>query len=78
MLTRIDAQGILADIKANNARLQSCPQHRFPAGAVFGRKWICMDCGGKMDAGHALAYADGVRAAGGDPTAVWPNYEPVR
>jgi hypothetical protein len=78
MLTKLDAQGILAEIKANNRRLQSCPQHRFPEGARFGVKWVCMVCGGKLDAGHALAYADGVNAAGGDARAVWSNYEPIR
>lgn len=75
---RIDVQGILAEIRANNARLQSCPQHRFPPDAVFGQKWTCTVCAGRMDAGHALAYADGVRAAGGNPCAVWAYYEPVR
>lgn len=79
MLTRPDLTSILAEIRANNARLMSCPMHRFPADKVaWGTKWTCTVCAGRMDAGHALAYADGVRAAGGDPKAVWPHYEPVR
>lgn len=76
-MNRLDYRGILADIKTNRIRLASCPQHRFPAGATFGKRWTCERCSGHMDAGQALAYMDGFKAAGGDPAAVWPDYQPI-
>lgn len=71
----IDAKAIWEEVKANNAKLRSCPRHRFPAGPVgLGQKHTCLDCGGRIDGVALLNYLAGYEAAGGDPHDVYPGF----
>lgn len=74
----IDAQAILAEIKANRARLDGCARHRFDLGPgpyKFGLKLTCLNCGGIIDAIQAYAYARGYEAAGKDPNEIIPGFK---
>lgn len=73
-----DYKAIFAEVQENSRRLAACTQHRFNKEVSFGKPWLCQSCGGRMDAGQVLAYCEGFKAAGGDPTAVWPPYEARR
>jgi len=78
MTNRIDSAAILAEIKANRARLDGCARHRFELGDPpykFGMKLTCTNCGGVMDAVHAFSYTQGYKAAGKDPNEIIPGYE---
>ena len=47
-----DIQAIAAAVKANRDALQSCKRHDFePDGNpnIFRRKYVCRNCGGKVD-----------------------------
>lgn len=77
-MNRIDSAAILAEIKANRARLDGCARHRFDLGDPpykFGMKVTCTNCGGTLDAIHAFSYTQGYKAAGGNPNDVIPNFE---
>lgn len=74
----IDSKAILAEIKANRAKLDGCARHRFELGDPpykFGQKFTCSNCGGTMDAVQAFRYCQGFKAAGGNPNEVIPGYE---
>jgi hypothetical protein len=75
---KIDVAALLADIKANQAKLSACSVHRFPDEIAFGDHWVCERCGGHMQVGEALSYCRGYRAAGGDPQRdVWAPWTDV-
>lgn len=65
-----------AQVKANLARLRTCEGHRFPPlTAEFRRKYRCEVCGGEAEVDYVLAYCDGYRAAGKNPSEVCSNIE---
>jgi len=74
-MTNIDTKQIMADVKANHAKLESCDRHDFsqpidrrtkepiPERVVF-CDWRCVRCGGWVDC-HAKHWFDiGVRHGG--------------
>jgi hypothetical protein len=77
-ITREDVVKVLADVRANRAKLEACPHHRFQETATFGKDWICEQCGGRMQVDQVLAYCDGFAAAGGDARAVWAPWQARR
>lgn len=61
---------LLAEVKANQRLLESCPRHRFdqPAdmpGARLTQRWRCGCCTGIVDAGAKAWYERGLAHAGG-------------
>ena len=68
---------LLADIRANQDKLNACPLHAFdlPIDSIrFGAKWTCKNCGGTMDGIAVLHYAQGYAAAGKDPSDIAPGW----
>lgn len=62
-------------VKANSARLESCPRHHFTyAKVVVGRPVACDNCGGTMHLTDAGMYVRGYIAAGGNPDDVFPGW----
>jgi hypothetical protein len=74
---------------ANQHLLAECPKHRFdilgdefiysdgvPVGIAPGSRFFCSVCNGKMPALEASRYAQGYKAAGGDPNEIIPGYYP--
>lgn len=74
----IKAGELLAEIKANQERLNKCSRHRFDKlpnpPFRFRQKFKCQCCGGEMDALQAFAYALGYEAHGGDPNDIIANF----
>ncbi len=71
---------VLSIIKRNRFLLNTCKQHCFdmkpePESRLFGKKLYCVNCGGVMDATAAFEYANGFKAAGGNPNDVIENFE---
>lgn len=67
-LSREDLAGIWAEVKANQALLESCRRHDFSLPSRFSGKmvtqWRCAVCSGTVD-GHARRwYMDGLEHAG--------------
>ena len=78
---KIDAKNLLIEVRANTAALENCPLHFFDVNAErkFGEKYICCNCGGKLNAGGVSQYLAGYEAAGGDVEKVFPGYrKPVK
>ena len=75
MFSKNEARAIMAQIKENHRKLNSCPKHVF--GDVVGaggfeqprsaRERLCACCGGKMDDLKIVLYVRGYKAAGGNP-----------
>jgi hypothetical protein len=66
-LTKADMQGILANVRANLARLDTCAVHRFEAiepDRVMSR-YRCTHCKGEVDSHAAHWYARGMAHANG-------------
>lgn len=73
---QIDGKALLAEIRANRAKLKGCPCHRFvDQKANLGKKVTCADCGGQMNLTELGGYMDGYRAAGGNPNDIWAGWE---
>lgn len=74
--------------EANQQRLQTCARHHFtcedafylrdeegaPVGIAPGTRLQCTACLGRMPALEAFRYAQGYKAAGGDPNVIIPGY----
>lgn len=73
---KIDTAAILAEVRANRARLEGCKRHRFepPALVKLGLKLTCSACGGEMHLTDISYYIAGYEAAGGLADDVWPGY----
>ena len=74
----INGAELLAEVRANQAKLDACPRHYFDPGDPpykFGSKFTCTKCGGIMDAVHAFRYVQGYKAAGANPNDVFKGYE---
>lgn len=78
---KIDLPVMLEEIRANQNRLDGCKRHHFPTlppnGEIpvsFALKLDCSNCGGRIDALQAYAYARGYEAAGGDPNEIIPGW----
>lgn len=59
---RADMLSIMAQVKANQARLHTCARHQFePQGDAtrLGARYRCTACGGEVDASAARWYALG-------------------
>lgn len=67
---------ILQEIKDNQQRLDGCKVHWFPTlpAITLGAKFVCANCGGKIDALHAYAYTRGYIAAGGNGNNIIPGW----
>ena len=62
-------------VKANRAKLDACPRHRFDSRPVkMGQKVVCLECGGETGLVDIGYYLKGYRAAGGNPDDVWPGF----
>lgn len=49
-----ETDSILAEVKANSAKLNACAYHVFSEksgqeGKVFGKRYVCTACGGEVD-----------------------------
>lgn len=71
-MNKQDAMVLLKQVQENQAKLNSCPGHKF--GDVLGDKtklvshtFTCQVCGGTMRAASIYIYAKGYKAAGKDP-----------
>lgn len=74
-LSRDDVLQIWEEVKANKARLDACPRHRFPGGSVkIGQKVICQACGGGMSLTDAGSYVRGYEAKGGSADDIWHGW----
>lgn len=74
---KLEKSKLLAEIRANHAKLDACPKHFFDAGDPpykFGQKFTCHNCGGVMDGIAAMHYTKGYAAAGKDPNEVFKNF----
>lgn len=70
---KIDTASIVAKVKANRAKLDSCLRHEFVSRdepRTLSSKFVCTKCGGEVDAQHARWYAIGLEH--GAPKAVTP------
>ena len=68
---------IWEEVKANIARIDACPRHRFEgdrAAVKLGVRQVCLNCGGAMGIVDIGNYIKGFEAAGGSADAVWPGY----
>lgn len=76
-----EMQRRLADLRANQYKLDNCPKHHFPDfpnALPVGVKFECAHCGGKMEAIHAYSYTKGYVAHGGLATDIIPAWnEPL-
>lgn len=61
-LTDGDIKGILAEVRANHARLEGCALHDFQPiePGKFGTKYSCPHCGGVVDGINASWYKSGL------------------
>ena len=68
---------------ANRDKLDGCPRHCFPDPipaqgegviAMFGRKMVCSNCGGKVDLVAINYYVRGYEAAGGNGNDIVPGW----
>jgi hypothetical protein len=74
-LPRADILSIWAEAKANVAKLDTCPRHRFTSTPVkLGDKFICLACGGTVGLTDLGNYIRGYRAHGGDADDIWPGW----
>lgn len=65
---------LFQEVTDNRIRLDGCERHFFdPKDMKLGKPIRCQKCGGTMQIGHAMQYASGYRAAGGNPDDVWPD-----
>lgn len=57
------------EVRANRKKLNACPKHRFGSfvGTALRMKATCDNCGGTVPLSEAMIYADGYKAAGGNP-----------
>jgi len=79
MMSDLDMNQLLKDIKANSLTLDSCELHRFdPVGYTFGKPMFCVRCGGKIDAVAVGWYIKGYEAGGGSCDDIWPGYRTPR
>ena len=60
-LNRETMLGILADVKANGAKLAACQRHEFfsESPGKMGAKWRCTACGGTVSGTNAHWYSLG-------------------
>jgi hypothetical protein len=59
----IDTKQIIADVRANLAKLDACPRHEFRRKGDSGRvmfRSICAKCGGELDGIQAKYYEVGI------------------
>lgn len=69
---------MLKAIRANRARLDACPKHRFELSEPpyhIGQDATCVNCHGEMKLTQIDEYVRGYRAAGGNPCDIVPNWE---
>lgn len=71
----MDTKKILAEVKENTRKLDSCDRHLFNGERVpFGKKYTCLKCGGKLNGTDVLYYINGYEAAGGDCDDIYPGW----
>ena len=74
--SREEILSIWEEVKANKARLDACPRHRFtPVPVRLGDRFTCTACGGVVNLADLGNYVKGYRAAGGDPNDIWPGWD---
>jgi hypothetical protein len=72
---RRDVRAIWDQVKANSAKLEACPCHRFAGGPVqIGQRHLCLECGGEMAGSDLLWYIRGYEAAGGAADIIYPRW----
>jgi hypothetical protein len=63
-LTGLGREGVLSAweiVKANNAKLKSCPRHDFkPISEKFGSRFKCTHCQGEADSSAVMWYQNGI------------------
>lgn len=71
-----EARGLLAEIRANHARLRECRRHAFERVEIhgFGQKHTCTACGGVMKLTEIGEYIRGYEAAGGNAGDIYPGW----
>jgi hypothetical protein len=75
----IDTRKIWEEVKANRAKLDACPRHRFTGGDTIlglriGQKMTCTVCGGQMELTDVGQYIRGYEAAGKPADDIWPGF----
>ena len=70
---------MLAEIRANQAKLDSCTAHRFDQTEYeklprLGMKLTCVRCSGTMRTIDIGYYIKGYEAHGGSANDIWPGY----
>lgn len=76
-MNNLDAARLMAEIRANRERLDSCKRHQFMLGVPpykLNEERTCLNCGGKMRLLEIGAYINGYKAAGRNPVEVAPDY----
>ena len=75
-MTDFDGKKLLAEIRANNAKLNGCACHRFdpPVELKLNLKLTCLSCGGEMRFGDIGQYIKGYEAAGKSADDIWPGW----
>ena len=65
-LHRANVMELWASVKANSAKLDSCPRHDFvKIDNLIGGKYRCSRCDGETDSIAVRWYLDGLKHAGG-------------
>lgn len=74
-LTKERARQLFEEAKENSRRRSECARHSFPAfERKLGQRFTCSVCGCSADLSYVCNYADGYKAAGGNPNDIVPNY----
>lgn len=75
-----DIQKIWDEVKANLAKLQSCPRHLVdpPGEPKMGIKLTCQVCGGVIGLAAISEYIRGYEAAGKSADDIWPGYRDTK
>lgn len=76
ILASDEGRTLIAEIRENHRRLDSCPRHTFnpPEELRLRTKLTCVHCLGEMGLHDAGLYVKGYRAAGGNVEDVWPGH----
>ena len=78
-LGRAEVLSIWEQVKANQARVNSCARHKFSGERVrLGQKMTCENCGGTMSLTDIGKYISGYEAAGKSCDDIWLGYRATK
>ena len=74
-MTKERAKELFEAAKENSRKRSECKRHSVSAfERNLGQRFTCSVCGCNADLSYVAAYADGYKAAGGNPNDIVPNY----